>query len=104
MEDFALFYSELGSDVDIGMTLDIAHANTNQQVFGFVERFADKIVHVHVSDNEGKYDSHRGIGYGKVDWEAVAKALRTINYKGLVVLESVDHVEESLETMRKLFT
>jgi len=104
MQDFALFYSELGSDVDLGITLDIAHANTNQQVFGFVEKFADKIVHVHVSDNEGKYDSHRGIGYGKIDWESVAKALKTINYKGLVMLESIDHVQRSLQTMRRLFT
>jgi sugar phosphate isomerase/epimerase len=104
MEDFALFYSELGSDEDIGMTLDIAHANTSQQVFGFIEKFAGKITHVHISDNDGKYDSHRGIGYGKVNWEAVAKALKTINYKGLVVLQSVDHLPESLQTMRKLFT
>jgi len=104
MQDFALLYSELGSDFDIDITLDIAHANTNQQVFDFIKRFAGKIVHVHVSDNEGRYDSHRGIGYGKIDWEAVAKALRRINYKGIVMLESVDHVEESLQTMRSLFT
>jgi len=104
MQDFALFYSELGSDADLGITLDIGHANTNQQVFDFIEKFADKIVHVHISDNEGKYDSHRGIGYGKIDWEAVAKALRIINYKGRVMLESIDHVPESIQTMRRLFT
>ncbi len=102
MEDFALFYSELGTD-DLGMTLDIAHANTTQQIFGFIEKFADKIVHVHISDNEGKYDSHRGIGRGKINWEAVAQALKKINFKGLVVLESVEHVEESLQTMSRLF-
>src|SRR3989337_4230630 len=62
MQDFALFYSELGSDFDIDITLDIAHANTTRQVFEFIEKFAAKIVHVHISDNEGKYDSHKGIG------------------------------------------
>jgi len=103
MEDFALFYSELGSYDDLGMTLDIAHANTSQQIFGFIEKFADKIVHVHISDNEGKYDSHQGIGHGKIDWDAVARALKKINFKGLVVLESVEHVEESLRTMCRLF-
>jgi len=104
MQDFALFYSELGSDADIGLTLDIGHANTNQQIFGFIEKFADKIVHVHISDNEGKYDSHKGIGFGKIDWKAVAKALKTINYKGIVMLESIDHMAESLQTTRQLFT
>ena len=104
MQDFALFYSELGSDYDIDITLDVAHANTNQQVFDFIEKFAIKIVHVHISDNEGKYDQHKGIGYGKIDWAAVARALKRINYKGTVMLESVDHVEESLQTMHRLFT
>jgi len=102
MQDFALFYSELGAE-DLGITLDIAHANTNQQVFDFIEKFAGKIVHVHVSDNEGKYDSHKGIGYGKIDWEAVARALTKINYKGVVMLESVEHVDESLQVIRRLF-
>jgi len=103
MEDFALFYSELGDYDDLGMTLDVAHANTNQQIFGFIEKFADKIVHVHISDNEGKYDSHRGIGHGKIDWEAVARALKRINFKGLIMLESVEHIEEGLQMMRQLF-
>jgi len=102
-QDFALFYSELGSDLDIDITLDIAHAFTTQQVFDFIEKFGAKIAHVHVSDNEGKYDSHKGIGYGKIGWEEVAKALRKINYKGIVMSESVDHVEESLQKMRQLF-
>ena len=103
MQDFALFYSELGSDSDIDITLDIAHANTSQQVFEFIEKFANKIVHVHVSDNEGKYDSHRGLGYGKIEWKKVAKTLKRVNYKGIVMLESVDHVGESLQTMHQLF-
>jgi len=101
MQDFALFFGELGSDID--MTLDIAHAHTIHQTFGFIEKFLDKIVHVHVSDNEGKYDSHRGIGHGNIDWNATANALKRIRYKGMVMLESVEHVDESLQTLRQVF-
>jgi len=103
MKDVALFYSELGGDADLGIAFDIGHANTTKEIFGFIDKFADKIVHIHVSDNEGKYDSHRGIGYGKIDWKAVAKALKRTNYKGMIMCESVDHVHESIETMRRLF-
>ncbi len=103
MEDFALFYSELGNDADLGLTLDVAHANTAQQALGFIDKFSDKIAHVHVSDNEGKYDSHRGIGYGNINWKDVATALKRIHYRGTVILESVDHVHESLQTMKQLF-
>jgi len=101
-QDFALFFSEIGND--IGITLDIAHAHTSHQTLEFIEKFSDKIVHVHISDNEGKYDSHRGIGHGNIDWKAIAEALRRIRYKGLIMLESFDHVEESLQIMRQLFT
>ena len=59
---------------------------------------------MHVSDNEGKYDSHRGIGRGNIDWRAVAEALKRIRYKGFIMLESIEHVEESLQTMRQIFT
>jgi len=102
MQDFALFYSELGDD--IGLTLDVAHAHTGHQELEFIDKFSDKIVHVHVSDNEGRYDSHRGIGRGNINWKAIAEALRRIRYKGLIMLESIEHVEESLQTMRKIFT
>jgi len=104
MRDVALFYSELGADTDLGIALDVGHANTTKEIFGFIDKFSDKIVHVHVSDNDGKYDSHRGVGYGKIDWKAVAKALKRIDYKGLIMCESVDHVQESIETMRRIFT
>jgi len=99
-----LFYSELGAEVDLGIAFDIGHANTTKEIFGFIDKFADRIVHIHASDNEGKYDQHKGVGYGKIDWEAVAKALERINYKGVIMCESVDHVQESIENMRRLFT
>jgi len=104
MRDIALFYSELGNDMGLGIAFDVGHANTTKEIFDFINKFGDKIVHVHVSDNEGKYDQHKGVGYGKIEWRAVAKALKAIKYKGVIVCESVDHVLESLETMRHLFT
>jgi len=104
MRDVALFYSELGGDTDLGIAFDVGHANTTKEIFGFIDQFGARIVHVHVSDNEGKYDQHKGVGYGKIDWEAVAKALKRINYKGVVICESVSHVLESIETMRRVFT
>jgi len=101
VQDFALFYNELGEN--IGMTLDVGHANINSQTLSFIEKFSDRVVHVHVSDNEGNYDSHLGIGHGKVDWQEVADALKRINYRGIVILESVENVEESLQTLHRLF-
>jgi len=102
VQDFSRFYRELGEDV--GLTLDVGHARLNNQIQEFISRFPDKIVHVHASDNDGTQDLHLGIGYGTIEWPAVAEALRKAGCSCTVMLESIEHVEESLQTLRKLFS
>jgi len=102
VQDFSRFYDELNDD--IGIVLDVAHANLNHQIQDFVRQFPEKIVHMHVSDNDGAHDLHLGIGYGNIDWESVAKEIKKIKYGNVIMLESTEYVEESLQTLRKLFT
>ncbi len=101
VEDFSRFYNELNND--LRLTLDVGHANLNQQIQAFIATFSDKIAHVHASDNKGNYDAHLGIGYGAINWTNVAKALKQINYCGTVMLESVEHIEESLRRLQNIF-
>ncbi len=102
VQDFSRFYSEL--DEDIGLVLDIGHANLNNQIQEFLTQFSEKIVHMHVSDNNGIQDRHLGIGYGTVNWARTAESVNRIRYGDVIMLESIEHVEESLQTLRKLFT
>jgi len=102
VQDFSRFYDELNDD--IGLVLDVAHANLSRQIQDFLRQFSEKIVHMHVSDNDGAYDLHLGIGYGSIDWESVAKAVKEAKYGNVIMLESIEYVEESLQTLRKLFT
>jgi sugar phosphate isomerase/epimerase len=102
VEDFGRFYAEV--DADIGLVLDVVHANINGQTELFLTVFRDKIVHVHVSDNDGKSDQHLGLGYGTVDWERVASLLRKNRYDKIVVVESIERVEESVQKLRQLFS
>jgi L-ribulose-5-phosphate 3-epimerase len=99
--DFFRFYEDLGDD--IGMVLDVAHANLNNQIQDFIKQFSKKIVHMHVSDNDGAQDLHLGIGYGNIDWENVAKLVKETDYSNLIIIESTEHVEESVQVLRKLF-
>jgi sugar phosphate isomerase/epimerase len=102
VDDFRRFYEELGDD--IGMVLDVAHANLNNQIRGFMEQFSKKIVHVHVSDNKGASDLHMGLGQGNIDWNAFAKSVKTTDYSNLIMIESTDHIEESIQLLQKLFS
>ncbi len=101
VDDFRRFYDEL--EDDIGMVLDVAHANLNNQIQDFIEQFSAKIVHMHVSGNDGANDLHLGIGYGNIDWENFAKLAKDVDYGNLIVIESTDHIEESVQTIRSLF-
>jgi len=102
VEDFSRFYDDFHED--LGLAFDIGHANMNKQIIDFVTRFSSKIIHIHAHDNEGIQDSHLGIGYGNIQWKEVAEAIKKSEYSGTVILESVDHVRESLQTLRRLFT
>ena len=99
--DFAKFYEEI--DEEIGLVFDVGHANLNGQIERFLTVFKDKIVHVHLHDNDGKEDQHLGIGYGTINWENVAKLLKKAAYDKILIVESVEHVKESMEKLRKLF-
>jgi sugar phosphate isomerase/epimerase len=102
VEDFAKFYKE--TNLDIGLVLDVGHANLNAQIELFLKTFAGKIAHIHASDNMGETDQHLGIGYGKISWQRFAETLRQIAYDKTVIIESVEHVKESLRKLKQLLT
>lgn len=100
VEHFKMFYED--SAVDLGIALDIGHANLNGQTELFLETFHDKIVHIHAHDNRGKDDEHLGVGHGTVNWEKIAALLKQINYTETIIVESVEHVPESVEKLKAL--
>ena len=102
VEDFERFYAQVNEDM--GMVLDVGHSNVNGQTEHFLNTFADRIVHLHLSDNDGRSDQHLGIGYGTVDWNSIASLLKKLSYNGTLVIESVERVEESLQRLKQLLS
>jgi sugar phosphate isomerase/epimerase len=103
VEDFEKLYEDLGVDaLDLGIAFDVGHANIGGYIDKFMEKFKEKIIHVHVHDNDGKVDSHLGIGFGSINWVKVLNSLKKMNYRGVLVIESISNVKGSIEKMRKL--
>jgi sugar phosphate isomerase/epimerase len=100
VDEFRRFYSEIGED--IGLTLDIGHANVVGQLESFLAEFSDKVAHVHAHDNHGKSDEHLGIGYGNIDWNMVAEQLKRARFDRVVIVESVEHIDESMRRLERL--
>ncbi|MGM0770532.1 MAG: sugar phosphate isomerase/epimerase family protein [Halobacteriota archaeon] len=84
---------------NVGMTLDVGHANTTGHLEEFLDKCRDRIIHVHLHDNMGKRDEHLPAGRGSVNWEAVKKGLS--GYKGRLVTE-MSNPEEGKESMQFL--
>jgi sugar phosphate isomerase/epimerase len=78
---------------DLYLLLDVGHANIDvpkNQTREYLFSLADRLVHVHLSDNDGTADQHLPLGApakGGVSWRRVAADLKSFGYDGTVTLE-----------------
>jgi sugar phosphate isomerase/epimerase len=87
------------------LTLDTGHANIGDpgqaKLGAFVERFAGRIGHVHVSDNFGKKDDHLAVGKGNIDFTSFVTALKRSGYDDTLTLEIFSADTGDLVTSRE---
>jgi sugar phosphate isomerase/epimerase len=73
------------------MTLDTGHAHIGDKVgakiIDFIQRFPDRIYHIHANDNLGKDDQHLPIGAGNIEFPKIVRALKEIGYDETITLE-----------------
>jgi sugar phosphate isomerase/epimerase len=67
--------------------LDIGHANLyGKKPEDFIRALHKRLAHIHLHDNNGKFDQHLPMGEGNVKWPSVIKTLKE-NYDGTITLE-----------------
>lgn len=98
VDDFELFFHE--QEIAMNMVLDVAHANLNSEVYRFLKNHGDKIMHIHVSDNNGITDQHLPIGEGVINWSRVLDSVKAVGFSGWMVIESYKAVKNSLNYLR----
>ena len=90
---------------DFRMTLDTGHANIDdprgRRLKTLVERFADRIAHLHVSDNQGRLDDHLAVGLGTVRFADLMQRLQAAGYDETVTLEVFDENRKMLVDSRE---
>jgi len=62
-------------------------------------KFGSDIVHMHVHDNNGITDEHLPVGRGKINFRAVVKTLKKINYNRTVTFEVFTGKRDAKESM-----
>jgi sugar phosphate isomerase/epimerase len=89
---------------DLRLTLDIAHAHigtSRNRSLAFIERYPDKLSHIHISDNYGREDNHLPIGAGMICFGRIFKALKMIGYDDTMTLEVFSRDRDYLKMSRE---
>jgi sugar phosphate isomerase/epimerase len=94
----------LDAHPDVRFHLDVGHAHLGGDPPGeLLDAFADRLAHVHVSDNFGADDLHLPLGAGSIDWPDAVQALRGVGYDGTVTLEIHSPEQHHLEVSQRLW-
>ena len=81
----------------LGLCYDTSHANLyGDDQFNLLEKYKKRLFCFHISDNDGKDDTHWQIGNGRVNWNAFIKKFPA-DYKGIISLEVYPKTNEESE-------
>ncbi len=87
------------------LVLDTGHANIGDKgghrLLDFIHRFGPRIGHLHVSDNNGRWDEHLPVGQGNIGFKAMVRALKRIGYDDTLTLEIFSPDRADLVTSRR---
>jgi hypothetical protein len=78
---------ELGHLKNIGVCLDLGHANMTVGIPEAISVLANRVVSLHVHDNHGLKDEHLWPGAGTIDWDDTVKRLNALPAPPAAVLE-----------------
>jgi len=82
--------SDLLSEYDsgyLGLCYDSGHGNVDGKGLDLLEGLKDRLISVHLHDNDGTGDQHNPLFSGTVDWPRLAKILAGSAYTGPVSME-----------------
>jgi sugar phosphate isomerase/epimerase len=75
----------------LGMNLDPSHLfPLGELSHAVVYQLRDRVFHCHFSDNDGLTNVHWRPGKGKIDWEALMRALHEVGFDGVISIELED--------------
>jgi sugar phosphate isomerase/epimerase len=71
----------------VGLCYDCGHGNTSPDGLDNLESLKDRLISVHLHDNDGTGDQHKLMFMGTVDWERLARIMAESAYEKCVSME-----------------
>ena len=95
---------------EVGIAFDIGHAYLRKRKLGVkkpekrmakaVRNMREKLLHVHLHDNDGEEDKHLVPGKGKIDFGPILEAIRSVGYQRMLIAE-LWNPKKPIETARE---
>jgi sugar phosphate isomerase/epimerase len=79
-------FSEYGPDF-LGFCYDSGHGNLYDKAFTDLKSVKDRLISIHLHDNDGLSDQHKPLFSGTVDWEGLAAVIARSAYDKCVSME-----------------
>lgn len=95
-----LFFNKPDLDLhDLGLVLDIGHANTCGTLQEFLNHPA--LTHIHLHDNSGQGDEHLALGQGRIDLLPILKVIEERDLTATLEQKTEKAVIESLQAIQR---
>lgn len=78
----------------LGFCYDSGHENCFTKDIDFLHSYGNKLMALHLHDNDGTGDQHRVPGEGMVNWEKVKKQISNSVYTGAITMEVTNEFSE----------
>jgi len=85
-----------------GACLDVNHANLREDLACCVRTLGDRLLTLHISDNDGVDERHWLPGSGVIHWPAFLRALEQSSYAGAFVYETARRDGQELEGLKEI--
>ncbi len=73
---------------EAGIVFDCGHVNViGENLIKYFKKVRNRVVNVHISDNNGKIDEHLPLGMGNINFKKLFKEFKKTNYYGPFILE-----------------
>ncbi len=96
--------AEIVDGTDLGICFDIGHANTMGEIDAMIDTFGDRIVNVHIHDNDGDRDAHLTIGDGSIDFNHVIRRLSGYSGNWIIESKSLESAVQSFSRLNNLLS
>ena len=91
----------------MGFCFDSGHWNVFMPNIDLLNIYGDRLIALHLHDNDGKEDWHALPLSGNINWNHMSKKINRINYNGPIALEvgnkTLEHIKEPYEFLRLAF-